>query len=92
MNSKEKVDWSIDQNREQLRESVRRREHEIAALFDVEGAVVTAFYEQFGIGQYSAHRFVDFLADQYPEQLEQSRLKLARSSGRAGQDGQKEAQ
>lgn len=67
-----KIDWSIDKNRETLRDSVRGKEVDIAQLFDADGDLMIEFYQQVGIGQYSHCRFVDFLIEEYPAQLAQA--------------------
>ena len=66
------IDWSLDDNREHLRESVQGREKEIAELFDAEGALMLEFVQQVGIGQYTHYLFVEWLAENYPECLAQA--------------------
>ena len=64
------MDWSIDAEREKLRDSLRGKEREIANLpSKLLNKLLDEFLEQASISQYSNSCFVDFLAENYPARL-----------------------
>jgi len=65
------MDWSIDENREALREKCQGQEDAITAravLYSV--FLFDEFCREVGVGQFSYSRFVDWMAENHPMVLE----------------------
>ena len=58
------TDWSLDENRERLREALRGREHE--AALEAGPRLTEEFWSDLGPGQYSHIRFADWLTENHP--------------------------
>lgn len=67
MNFQVEIDWSIDENRRNLRKVCCGHERSLAS--SLLSNFVLEFDQKYGPGLYSSWRFIDFLAEEHPAAL-----------------------